>query len=141
MCPVLAIVLVVALLGDTHPGVESSTTSAVTSPSNTTATFTTSISTSNNVTSAVTTTVQTSTSSASTSVIATTQKEGRLYTVNCEASYSYDQVSLNATCKVILLNNTKIQTFYQLLVMHGQTARVPSLRWGILALSPDNEGK
>lgn len=140
MCPVLAIVLVVALLGDTHPGVESSTTSAVTSPSNTTAT---SISTSNNVTSAVTTTVQTSTStSASTSVIATTQKEGHLYTVNCEASYSYDQVSLNATCRVILLNNTKNPDILSVTCYARTDCKGPFTQVGYLsAFPPDNEGK
>ncbi|QIQ49197.1 UL119 [Human betaherpesvirus 5] len=142
MCPVLAIVLVVALLGDTHPGVESSTTSAVTSPSNTTVTSTTSISTSNNVTSAVTTTVQTSTSSASTSVIATTQKEGHLYTVNCEASYSYDQVSLNATCKVILLNNTKNPDILSVTCYARTDCKGPFTQVGYLsAFPPDNEGK
>lgn len=140
MCSVLAIALVIALLGDIHPGVKSSTTSAVTSLSNTTVTSTTSISTSNNVTSAVTTTVQTSTStSASTSVIATTQKEGHLYTVNCEASYSYDQVSLNATCKVTLLNNTKNPDILSVTCYARTDCKGPFTQVGYLSAFPSND--
>ncbi|APG57470.1 membrane glycoprotein UL119 [Human betaherpesvirus 5] len=149
MCPVLAIALMVTLLGDTHPGVESSTTSAVTSPINTTVTSTTSIITSNNVTSAVSTTVQTfistsgsTSTSAATSVAATTQKEGHLYTVNCEASYSYDQVSLNATCKVSLLNNTVNPDILSITCYARTDCKGPFTQVGYLsAFAPGDKGK
>ena len=126
----------------------SSTTSAVTSP-NITVTSTTSISTPNNVTSTVTTTVQTSTftsgstsTSASTSVATTTQKEGHLYNVNCETSYSYDQVSLNATCKVNLLNNTKNPDILSVTCYARTNCKGPFTQVGYLSAFPsDDKGK
>lgn len=148
MCPALAIALAAALLSNTHPGMGSSTTSTVTSP-NITVTSTTSISTPNNVTSTVTTTVQTSTftsgstsTSASTSVATTTQKEGHLYNVNCEASYSYDQVSLNATCRVILLNNTKNPDILSVTCYARTNCKGPFTQVGYLSAFPsDDKGK
>lgn len=145
MCPALAIALAAALLSNTHPGMGSSTKSAVTSP-NITVTSTTSISTPNNVTSTVTTTVQTSTftsgstsTSASTSVATTTQKEGHLYNVNCEASYSYDQVSLNATCKVNLLNNTKNPDILSVTCYARTDCKGPFTQVGYLSAFPSND--